>query len=220
MLKESNLEALEKKAVAIPSMGGRAIGSFLQQAVTNARGNTNVIEVGSWLGAGTAQLAIGAMKRSDPYDIKIHAYDRFEASKGEVKKAGMQGVTLFPGADTLPKVKELLSGFEEQIVFHKVSLENIVYTEKKPISVYVDDAAKTPDTFTHMLKIFSSYWIPGETILVFMDFNYHLKCPDKPDLKFQKFIVDNHPEAFTLYSTLRAAAPVRWTPKTGPCYKL
>jgi len=198
MQKKAPLETLEKKALEIPSMGGRAIGEFLQQAALNARHNTNIIEIGAWLGSGTAQLALGTLKRVDPHALQIHTYDRFEATAIEVEKARLRGINLSAMQDTLPEVQQFLSGFGDQIHFHKTDLAAAAYPEKRPISVYVDDAAKTPDLFTHMLKTFSPYWLPGETVLVLMDFYFYVKRPDKYTLKYQNFIVDNNPESFTL----------------------
>jgi len=201
MLTTEKLEILEKIAMKIPSQGGTGIGGFLQDAAIHARENTNIIEIGTWLGAGTGQLALGALKRVNPQTIQIHTYDKFTASQPEVEKAALKNVMLVAEEDTLPKVKKFLSGLDPLIHFHKINLLDIKYPEKKPISVYVDDAAKTPALFTHMIKTFSPYWIPGETVLVFMDFHHWRRFPDRPDFKYQQFIVDSYPDSFRLLQT-------------------
>ena len=203
-----HLSKFPRPALKIPSQGGTGIGGFLQEAAIHARQTTNIIEIGAWLGAGTAQLALGALKRINPQTIQIHTYDKFTASRPEVEKAALKNVMLVAGEDTLPKVKKFLSGFDPLIQFHKINLMNSKYPEKKPISVYVDDAAKTPELFTHMLRTFSPYWIPGETVLVFMDFRYWRRFPDKPDFKYQQFIVDNYPDSFRLLQTFERKAGV------------
>jgi hypothetical protein len=43
----------------IPSMGGRQIGPFLQRAAADVPGEMAIVEVGTWLGAATAELARG-----------------------------------------------------------------------------------------------------------------------------------------------------------------
>ena len=77
------------KAVAdqIPSMGGRKIGAWLRQAARDAPSNTSIVEVGCWLGAGTAQLALGIRERPYPKDVSLHCYDRWKATTSEVDKA-------------------------------------------------------------------------------------------------------------------------------------
>lgn len=213
MQQQAPLEQLEKQALEIPSMGGRSIGGFLQKAVLAARPGTNIIEIGAWLGAGTAQLAIGALKRTDSHRLQIHTYDRFQATAIEAQRACSKGVALSASQDTLPVVQNLLSGFGGLIHFHKTDLNAVAYPEKKLVSVYVDDAAKTPGLFTHMLKTFSPYWIPGETVLVLMDFFYYAKRPDSSTLQYQKFIVDNNPGSFTLiedYSHRSSIAAFRY----------
>ncbi len=211
MLTTETLKILEQNAMEIPSQGGTGIGGFLQEAAMHARENTNIIEIGTWLGAGTAQLALGALKKFNPHTIQIHTYDKFTASQAEVEKAALKNTMLVAGEDTLPKVKKFLSGFDPLIQFHKINLMDIKYQEKKAISVYVDDAAKTPELFNHMIKTFSPYWIPEETVLVFMDFHHWRKSPDRPDFKYQKFIVDNNPDSFRLLQTFEG--------KSGTAFK-
>jgi predicted O-methyltransferase YrrM len=57
------LDELELLASRIPSMGGTEIGAQLRRAARLAPANTAIVEVGSWLGAGTAQLALGVRDR-------------------------------------------------------------------------------------------------------------------------------------------------------------
>ena len=57
---------LHELAEKIPSMGGTEIGALLREAARNAPSNTAIVEVGCWLGAGTAQLALGIRERQNP----------------------------------------------------------------------------------------------------------------------------------------------------------
>ena len=113
------LRDLQERAERIPSMGGRKIGHVLQKVVVEAPTNTAIVEVGCWLGAGTAQLALGTREREDPNSVVLHCYDRWTASPNEVRKAAQAGVSIEEGADTLPFTQDMLEPFGVQIQFHK-----------------------------------------------------------------------------------------------------
>ena len=59
----------------IPSMGGREIGPVLRNLARHAPAGTSIVEVGTWLGAGTAQLALGIRERARPSEVALHCYD-------------------------------------------------------------------------------------------------------------------------------------------------
>ena len=188
------LRDLHERAERIPSMGGHKIGRVLQKVAFEAPTNTAIVEVGCWLGAGTAQLALGTRDREDPDSVVLHCYDRWTASPTEVKKAAQVGVAIEEGADTLPFVKEALAPFGVQIQFHKGDLFNATW-EDRPISVFVDDASKLPRLFHHALFTFGPHWIPGETIVVFMDFHIW-KQTHSDDHRCQQRFVEANSECF------------------------
>lgn len=181
---------LEERADRIPSMGGRKISHVLREVAVEAATNTAIVEVGCWLGAGTAQLALGTRDREDPDSVVLHCYDRWTASPTEVKKAAQVGVAIEEGADTLPFVKEALAPFGVQIQFHKGDLFNATW-EDRPISVFVDDASKLPRLFHHALFTFGPHWIPGETVVVFMDFHIWKKTQSDNHRCQQRFVEAN-----------------------------
>ncbi len=177
----------------IPSMGGTAIGVQLQRYAMEAPDKTSIVELGTWLGAGTRQLALGAQQWRK--DIEIHTYDWFIIRGNEVAKAWKFGVRVYDGQDSLPLVKENLKDIKVPIFYHKGEITKAPWTGR-PISVYVDDACKYEKTFIPALKIFSPHWIPGKTVVVFMDYYFHLWRPGDPGLHFQHQFVEAHPESF------------------------
>jgi hypothetical protein len=181
---------LEERAERIPSMGGSKIGHVLREVAAEAATNTAIVEVGCWLGAGTAQLALGTRDREDQESVVLHCYDRWTASPIEVKKAAQAGVALEVGADTLPFTKDALAPFGVQIQFHKGHLFSATW-EGGPISVFVDDASKLPRLFHHALFTFGPHWIPGETIVVFMDFHIWKKTHSDNHRCQQRFVEAN-----------------------------
>jgi hypothetical protein len=196
------LGRLARLAGSFPSMGSREIGSFLRKLAREAPPDTAIVEVGSWLGAGTAQLALGVCERAPDRSVTIHAYDRWRASESEVGKALLgAGLRLSPGEDTLPFVMKKLRPFGARIIFTKGELEGFDWSGR-PISVYVDDAAKVPSWFYHVLRTFGPSWIPGDTVLVLMDF-HHWKKTGQPDHRCQQNFIEAHPAHFSQIEDLR-----------------
>ena len=155
----------------IPSMGGREIGPVLRNLARHAPAGTSIVEVGTWLGAGTAQLALGIRERARPSEVALHCYDRWQANRSEITKAAGCGVHLAFEEDTLPRVRRTLDPFGVPVEYHKGELLGVQW-DGGPISVYVDDATKMPEAFLHALRTFGPSWVPGTTRLVFMDYDY------------------------------------------------
>ena len=164
------LEELEEYANTIPSMGGTKLGPFLDHIIEEVEPRSSIVEVGSWLGAGTAQIALSLFKKKKQEDVEIHVYDRWQATASEVAKSNVFiNSNINVGDDTLVWVKDKLQPFDVKINFHKGDISDIEW-KGGPISIYIDDAAKSPDNFFHILKTFGPSWIPGKTVLILMDF--------------------------------------------------
>lgn len=186
----------------IPEMGGRRIGGFLRDWAKHAPANTQIVELGTWLGAGTAQMAAGLQSRADDHNIRIHTFDSFTISASSAEKARKQGVEFNEGDDTLPWVREALKSYEPLVEYHKGMLDEQTMWNGEPISLYVDDATKYPYPFYLCLKKFGPSWIPGKTIVVLMDALIYLKKKDLPakniaDLRIQHDFVTERPSSFT-----------------------
>lgn len=196
---QNSVSDLNEMALAIPSMDGREIGMHLRRAAAAVPEGCCIVEVGAWLGAGTAQLAIGANDAASA--PRIHVFDRFKATKSEVLKAKKVGVDLKRGQSTLPLVKKNLAGFGARIELNQCSVEDIVW-QHGPIGLYVDDAAKVPHTFFHALREFGPSWVPGVTTLILMDYGYWKNFGDDPkrakELRVQHDFVTAHPDVFTI----------------------
>jgi hypothetical protein len=159
-------EYLERIAKEIPSMGGREIGEYLREYASKVDRGSSIVEVGSWLGAGTAHLCLGVLDSGN--DNSIYVYDRFRATASEIEKAKKQGVTLKSKQNTVSLVKETIDNFKCKVKFYF----DIKSYGGSNIGMYIDDAAKTEDKFKHVMKVFKKHFIPGKTILVLMDYFY------------------------------------------------
>lgn len=183
---DMNIKELEAYAATIPSKGGTKLGPRLRKIVASLPDNTAIVEVGTWLGAGTAQLALGVLESKK--QISIHCYDNWQATKIEAQKAHDKSngtLEITAGQDTLPVVKRYLEPFSAvPIHFHKGNIINAHWAAKQNIGLYIDDAAKKARTFRHMLRTFGPYWVPGETTLVLMDYWYFQKKADS-SFRFQ-----------------------------------
>ena len=185
---------LERKAAAFPSMGGVQIGHHLRAAARAARPGSAVVEVGCWLGAGTAQLALGLREGGRLGDVQVHCFDRFTVSGSEAEKAAAFGLTLQPRQDSRPVVAASLEPFGADVRLHRGSILGARWSGPA-ISVYVDDASKSPRLWSHAVATFAPHWIVGETRLLLMDFFYYQKT-GRADHRCQQDFLDQHRDCF------------------------
>lgn len=178
----------------IPSMGGREIGRYLREWAATVKDGQAIVELGSWLGAGTAQLALG-VKQSKRH-VKVFAFDRFTANAGEAGKAAHHGVMVKPGESTLDTIKEMLT---DDLIRYIEFIRGEITKAKwagLPIALYVDDACKRKKEFIKALRTFGGSFIPGKTIIVLMDYWYFERYPADLGLRYQHEFVVRNPKTF------------------------
>lgn len=194
MLK-ADIADLEVLAAGFPSMCAHQIGQELRQFARQAPDDTVIVEVGSWLGAGSAWLSLGVRERPAPDTVAIHCFDRWRINAAEAVKAERKGFPeLAEGTDSLPFVRRQLTPFGVALHFHQGEI-NAARWDGTPISVYVDDACKTPRQFRYVMRTFGPAFVPGSTVLVLMDFS-HWTISGNPDHECQKDFIASHPNAF------------------------
>lgn len=169
----------------IPSMGGAKIGPVLTRLAEQVDAGRSIVEIGTWLGAGAAHLAGHA---------PLCCYDRWRANGDQVRKARRFGVTLEAGQDTLPIARAMLGPLADGICFHQGEIQRAEW-HGRPIGLYVDDACKTAGMWKRAMKTFGPSFVPGETVLVLMDYHYDEK--GGPGFRAQKRYVRHHAGAFT-----------------------
>jgi hypothetical protein len=170
-------------------MGGRWVGPWLEKWA--AWSSNSIVEVGSWLGASTAYLALGARRAQ----VSIYTYDRWTATGEEVEKAARSGIYLVEGENTLPRVKEWLKPFGAEIFFQQGDIRDVAW-DGGPISLYIDDAAKTPESFRHVVDTFGPHWVEG-CVVVLMDY-YFFEKSGKSKHRCQKEFIESHYDNFVL----------------------
>lgn len=181
----------------IPSMGGYEIGAYLQDEASKAQSGQSIVELGTWLGAGTSQLALGVLQSGN--NVEIHCYDLFIAFSSQIEKAKLKGVSLKENQDILPLVKNFLNPFNIQIYYHVGNILDQTYSGPA-IKLYIDDACKTKEKFLKALSIFEPYFIPNKTIMVLMDYFYYEKKGNQ--YLFQKTFIEENPDKFKFIKRL------------------
>jgi len=180
-------------------MGGARFNELFKKYARRAPNGSAIVELGTWLGAGTRPLCEGVQESGK--DVEIHSYDKFEVRGNEIEKAAQFKVNLKDNQNTLPLVKKWLKEYKVKLFLHKCEITDQKWETEKPIFLYIDDACKYKETFIPALKIFSPYWIPGITIIVLMDFYFYLQRPNDLKLKFQKEFIQSHPDNFELITS-------------------
>ena len=175
-------------------MGGRRLAPLLRELARNAPSQTAIVELGTWLGAGTAQLAIGVRER-ERTDVSIHCYDQWRATRQEVALARSAGVRLRRREDTLPRTRRTLAPFGVPIQFHQGDVMKVERWSGDPISIFVDDTCKDPPLFITALSAFAHAWIPGTTVAVLMDYGFW-EDSGNPVNRCQQDIVETNPDCF------------------------
>lgn len=182
---------LRAYAKTFPSQGGVEIGPWLEQYAARLPAEAAIVEVGCWLGAGTAHLALGAMQSH----AAIYTHDRFMCVGEEKEKAGRFGVRLRGAQDTLPTVKAWLKPFPVEIIYQKMSLRDLRW-EGGPIGLYVDDATKVEPLWLNAMGVFRRSFIPYRTHLFLMDYHFDEKAGEKYGA--QKRYMAAHGDSFEL----------------------
>jgi hypothetical protein len=186
-------ESLQDYAARFPHMGGVKIAAQLSREARCVPSDMCIVEVGTWLGGGTAQLALGASEATP-----IHCYDRFECRGQDVRKAAAFNVKFKHRGDTLPWVKAALAPFEADIFLHRIELASTHarIDSVLPIGLYVDDASKSADLWHRAMAAFKSRFVPKKTLLFLMDYFFYERAGKK--FAGQRDYMHAHADEFTL----------------------
>ena len=189
-----NYNELDWYANTIPSMGGRQLKEQIFRYVENLKEERSVVELGTWMGAGAAQIILALLYygKNNP----IYTYDKFIVSGRQPMKALKAGWEIQKGDDMYKIAKDILKPFECNITVIKGVIQDMKY-KREEIGLYIDDAVKQEERFIKTLKNFSPYFVPGETICIFMDYYLFEKTENKKH-KFQYNFMQEHRDNFEL----------------------
>lgn len=207
------MQRLKDTAIAdkIPELGhgGKATKNYLIKYAENTRSGRAIVEIGPFIGSSTAYLAIGAGAKN-----QIHSYDLWLADPGYVKKARTQlGIDLKPGSDIYPIWCKNIKPWNTNIYPHKEDIAKAFWIPKLPIGLYVDDAGHDITHIDRMASEFMRYFIPGETIIIMMDYFFYETHEDALYLTQKNYFENN--KRFTFIERCKSpsrAAIFRYTP--------
>lgn len=185
----------EDIAAAVPSLGGREIGPFLRSLARRVPDNSHVVELGAWLGAGSAQLAMGLSERRGSGAAVLSCYDRWAApTPDETAIAAAQGLDLIAGMNTLPLAEETLASIPAEIRYHRGDIAAARWNGE-PIALYVDHIGDDVQTARHALRTFGPSWMAGHCVVVFMDMSEPPEVAAARGCPRARLVLDN-PENF------------------------
>ncbi len=163
----------------IPSLGngGKVIRDYLIKYAQAVKPNRSIVEVGSWLGSATGFLCAGSILG---HGNLIHAYDLWKASPVYVKRAErFHDIKFAVNQDLLPVFLKNTKQFSKYIVPHKGSIVDACY-QGEDIGLAVFDMGQGKLHTDAALRVFEDSFIPGETIIFFMDYYfYETHCDDR-----------------------------------------
>lgn len=160
---------LRAVAASLPHMGSVYVGPVLEQLASEVPEGQAIAEVGCWLGAGTAWLALGAGR------TPIHVYDRWRAKAREVQLAARFGVEIEEGQDTLPLVMATLRQFGASVRYRRGDIRRARWPGGD-IGLYVDDASKGELVWRNSAAVFLPRVAVGG-VAVLMDFHFRSEDP-------------------------------------------
>ena len=153
-----------------------------------------ILEVGTGLGGTAARMAVGMRDRGKQGDITLHCYDHWKATPLDVTVASRRDVTLSLDENLLPHVVRSLDPFGVSIEMHEGEPDMWEWSGG-PISLHVDHFNRNPDVFWRSLQVFTPSWVPGETVVVFLDYVTQTAGVSE-ETTFQQSFIESYSKSF------------------------
>ena len=198
-----DLKNLKELADSIPDLGcgGRTVKNELTLAAFGVRDRRSIIDIAPYLGSTTAYIGLGVNMSGKK--VHVHSYDLWEPSPDYIDKSKKyHNIELNPEEDLKRRWREYASPFENggcKIFGHKESIFEARYEDNWKIGLYVDDICNNKRKNDYAFKLFSPFFVPGETILFLMDWGFHVR--DYKPLKYQKAFTDANSHALYYIGT-------------------
>lgn len=157
--------------MTIPSQTGAATHLMLERIGAAWPGIGVAVECGAWLGAGTVALARGLIEAG--YAQPLHVFDRWRATRDEVRKAAAGGVTIREGDDLLPIWLDNVVPVYSNVRPVRTELSKLRWCGD-PIAILVVDAAKREPAFSAMMGALVPALCPCAAVAL-LDYYYWMK---------------------------------------------
>lgn len=183
----------------IPAMTPRVVHDYLRYLGRTWSGIGCAVEFGSWLGATAVPLLEGLTGVG--YDRPFYAYDLWKASEKEVEKARKCGVNIVEDQDLRPLFVENVKRVHSDVVTVKGSITRTLNRwPYEAVEFCILDAPKRNPCFKHVIDRTWKHWIPGVTVIGFLDF-YWYRNAKQEHLREQRRVaermVEQAPKVFT-----------------------
>jgi len=191
----------------IPSMTSTSVLAYLRELGRQWTSAGVAVECGCWLGASCAALAQGLVEAG--YNRPIYCYDRWTATRSQVRKAARVGVHLHNGQDLDHLFRANVSPYYKDLILIRGRIEH-AKCPNAPIELFILDAAKTEPAFSAVMRQFGPHWIPGVTIVGLQDYGYWRKFegPMRDQLRCQERFVTRFSDHFELMRDFNPLSPV------------
>ena len=169
------------------------VHDYLKTLGRHWSGSGVAVELGCWLGATTRALLDGLEEAG--YDCLYHAYDRWRADKDQVPKAAAQGVRLHDAQDLSVLFAQNVASFLVRIHQGEIA-QTIVDYSGGPIEICLLDAPKTDPILTSCMETLSRHFIPGKTVVGFLDYYFYKDHPERSELAAPVRFVEARAESY------------------------
>lgn len=182
----------------IPAMTPPEVHTYLREIGSEWTGRGCAVELGSWLGASAVALLQGLTQAG--YDQPFWAFDRWTADQKQVKKAARLGQGLTPGEGLMDLfIRNTTAVYRDVTAIPGRIPKSLEKYSGNPIEFCILDAPKRNPVFINSMRILEPYFIPGVTIVGFLDYYAYRKHERQQayNLMAPVIFVENNMESFT-----------------------
>lgn len=184
-------------AELVPSLGagGLAAKSTIRKYASALSDGAVVVDIGSYLGSTVALAAAELIERG--IKAKIHCFDPWITDDELSRKMRFyNGIRLEPGENIQPLFDVYMEPFarEIDIIRHRQSILEARWNGPK-IRLLIDDICDGKIKNDQMMKTFSPWFIPGETIIMHLDY-YFFETKKGAFFRYQKQFMERNESVF------------------------
>ena len=161
----------------IPAMTPPEVHEYLRDIGSKWSGQGCAIELGSWLGASAVALLQGLTQSG--YNLPFWAFDQWTADQKQVEKAAKLGQRLEVGQGLMELFIRNTTAVYGQVNAVQGRLPgSLLNYDGNPIEICIFDAPKRNPVFNESMRILEPCFIPGVTVVGFLDYYAYRKHDD------------------------------------------
>lgn len=193
-----NIDELIKHADSIPDLGagGKTVKDHLMFYAEKVKSNRHIIDIAPCFGSTTAYISCGVLQNKNHDSITVHSFDMWKLQNDEYRKKAKKycSVDLKTDDDFYNEYLKNIKPFGKTNIYRGDILKQKWNSDNK-IGLFIDDIGCDYETTKKIFKIFIDAFIPGETIIFFMDM-YFCDSHKGKQFNYQINLVKQNPECF------------------------